>query len=222
MLRAGLRAACCVLAIAPAAWAGETHPPQFVAQMDRHLVTATDSVGATTWAAWTFGSGSETDVAVAARDAAGMWSQPVLFGGGDGEDQRRPALAVDDRGTLYLAFTERTSGRVLVAALASGTSEWVGPTPIAQSGSAAIGLRVLGSRLVVGFVSATGSVSMRDLPLFDSELQVNETNDGPDPVSMGWPELEVPTPTVKKNHGSRMGAASSPEGRKLTEANVID
>jgi hypothetical protein len=151
--------------------------------MDGRLVEVTNPVDGTRWAAWAYRNGAEYDLAVAFRGDRGFWSDPTLIGIDDGVDQTQPALAVDDWGNIYLAFSERGPDRIMICWFEAGASEWTEPVSLTAPEVPAMypALRVVGERLVVAFRSGRGSVIL-DMPLPRSEIDIEMIEDGPNPV----------------------------------------
>ena len=78
--------------------------------LDSTPVVATDGLTGTAWAAWSYRSRGEFDIALSFRDTDGRWSDPVFIGARDHLDQIDPALVGDDRGNFYLAYVDRHNG----------------------------------------------------------------------------------------------------------------
>jgi hypothetical protein len=154
-------------------------------RLDGTPVIVENAVTGQTWSAWSYANSGELDLALSFRDAGGRWSTPILLGEGDGIDQIDPALLTDARGVVYLAYAERGTGRVRVAALASAASAWraVATIESAAGAVAAPALKLVGDRLVLAF-RAGRDVEIHELPPF----LANDTlgiDDGPDPFGNG-------------------------------------
>jgi hypothetical protein len=134
-----------------------------------------------TWAAWAFRASHEFDVAVSAREATTTaWSAPVFFGRRSGSDELDPALAVDSRGAVYIAFATSNPPRVAVAMLALGSTAWTGPVIVSGPEAATSpALLLVGERLIVAYRTARG-VGMVDLPTLGGGNQIEGIQDGPD------------------------------------------
>lgn len=133
------------------------------------------------WSAWAYAQGGEFDIALSSRDAAGRWSSPVFIGRGDRADQIEPALAADGAGVIYLAYSDRGTGRIRIAVLAPTAGAWrpFAEIPATEGTAAAPAIRVVGNRLVVAFRAAR-SVEIVDVPLFGA-ISTDGIDDGPDP-----------------------------------------
>ena len=188
---------CCLLlsAVALAAPSGDQRTPQRYAPaaLDHGLVQI-EAPDGRIWSAWAYRNGAEYDIAIAVRDAEGVWGEPSLIGLDDGRSQIRPSLAVDSGGNLYLAYAERTTGRILLTTRAPQGS-WAAPVAMTSPGarSTSPSLRVVGSRLVLAFRNGD-NVDVIDLPLATGDRFGDEYlrgfTDGPDPV--GDPEDAEP------------------------------
>jgi hypothetical protein len=177
------------LAVSGLALAGQSAPLRYLPGTDGPLVRVTNPVDGLTWSAWAFRNGAETDIAVSMRDPNGVWSEPQFFGLDDGDDQLEPSLAVCPYGTVYLAYTERRTGRVLLSYLTLGGRIWQEPVPLSdrRERGTAPALRVVGDRLVAAYATPQGT-RILELPFVRPGAQPNMT-DGPDPVG------SVPPPT---------------------------
>ena len=135
-----------------------------------------------TWAAWAYRTSHEFDIAISSRDGGTTtWSAPVFLGHGNGSDDIDPALAVDSRGVMYLAFATTNPPRVAVATLAVGSTTWAEPVIVSGAEAAASpALLIVGDRLIVAFRTARG-VSLVQLPTIGSVNGIDGIGDGPDP-----------------------------------------
>jgi hypothetical protein len=133
------------------------------------------------WAAWAFRASHEFDIAISSHDGnTTTWSTPVFFGRHSGSDDIDPALAIDSRGALYLAFA--TSNRVVVATLAAGSTTWSEPVVVSGAEAASSpALLIVADRLIVAYRSARG-VSVVQLPTIEGVNQIDGMGDGPDPL----------------------------------------
>ncbi len=166
--------------------------------MDGKLTQLTRTTDGRTWAAWAYRSGAQFDVAVTSTDENGYWSEPIFIGANDGADQIQPVMAGDFDGNVYLAFTDRASGRILLATLSAGSDTWTAPLALTApcAGASSPALRVVRDRLVVAYRSGRG-IDMIDLPLagIDGGFSSDTINDNPDPVEYNpEPEEEVDDP----------------------------
>ena len=173
-------------------------PSRFLPNLDGELARSTNALDGSTWAAWTYTNGSETDIAVSRRFPGEGWSEPQIVGFGDRRDQRQPALTVDEYGTTYLAFSEADSGRIFVSAMGLDALNWTTPSPLNPVGSDASAPAVMiaaNRKLVVGFI-IDGRVNLRELSLLPPVIVGNGGNDGPDVFgnSMWPPEAENDKP----------------------------
>jgi hypothetical protein len=135
------------------------------------------------WAAWAYRASGEFDIAVSSRDAsATAWNAPLFLGRRDGVDETDPALTIDPRGNVYVAFTVTNPSRVAVAVLPVGSSSWSKPTVISGTEVASSPALVLvGDRLIVAYRTLRG-VGVVDLPVFGNGSAVDGIQDGPDGV----------------------------------------
>lgn len=154
--------------------------------LDGALATVHNPVDGRTWSAWAYRAGAEYDIAISYRDDSGVWSEPVFLGAYDRRDQVHPALVADPAGNLYLAYTDRSSGAVLLTALRAGSESWFDPVPVtlADERGHMPALSVVRDRLVVAFRSGNGIV-IRDFPLLSLPYTGGSINDHPDPFGMG-------------------------------------
>lgn len=154
------------------------HIPEF----DGPVTTLVGSDGRI-WAAWAFRESHEFDVAVSSRDdSTGTWSTPVFFGRRSGSDEIEPALAVDSRGAVYVAFATTNPPRVAIATLAMGSTTWSEPVIVSRTEAASSpALLLVGDRLIVAYRTARG-VAMVDLPTIGGGFQIDGVQDGPEGV----------------------------------------
>ena len=166
--------------------------------LDGQLDMVTNQLDGREWAAWAYRNGAEFDIAVAVRDEDGIWSEPYLIGVDDGIDQAEPVLAIDSRGSLYLAYAERSPAQVLLTWLPVGGRTWHEPVELTTSGvrTGSPELKIVVDRLVVAFRAGRGLVIL-DLPLVDPVNGTNIFNDGPDPVDARGDGAE---PTSEGDH----------------------
>jgi hypothetical protein len=152
--------------------------------LDGGLERVTVADGGRTVAAWAYRSGAQYDIAISFTDEQGRWSEPLFFGENDGRDQIAPALTADGSGNLYLAFTDRTEGRVLLSWSRADAQFWSAPLALTAPASTvdSPAVRVVGDRLVVAF-RLDGRITMIDLPLAgEGGLSLQGISDHPDPV----------------------------------------
>lgn len=160
---------------------GLTAPSEYVPQIDGPMTTALGP-GGRTWGAWAYRKGGEFDIAIAFRDAAGAWSSPSYVGRRDGVDEIEPALAVDENGTVFVAFTTRGSAGVSVSLLPAGSSTWFGPVLVSGSEPASSpAIRIVRDRLIVAYRTGAG-IGIVELPLVTGPAQIFGIQDGPDGV----------------------------------------
>ena len=88
------------------------------------------------WAAWSYRNGAEYDIAVSVL-VDGRWSEPTLLEAGSGRDEVEPALSVDKRGNLYLAYSTRREEAVYLTVLPAGASQWSAEVPLSTAGESA-------------------------------------------------------------------------------------
>ena len=181
-------ALCCIVLLASSlAWAGprgRNLPNRYLAEsLDGRLVETLNPVDGTRWAAWAYRNGAEYDLAIAFRDEQGFWSEPLLIGVDDDLDQTQPALAADNWGNIYLAYTEQKPDRIMLTWLAYESSTWSPPIALTDPSIEAMypALHVTGESLIVAFRAGRGSVIL-DLPLLDPVMHGDGLQDMPDPV----------------------------------------
>jgi hypothetical protein len=152
--------------------------------LDGPLISLTNPVDGRTWSAWAYRDGAEYDIAIAFREPAGPWSEPVFLGRLDGRDQVEPAMTADADGNLYLAYTDRGTGAILLTVLSAGADTWFDPTPVTGEGERGFtpSLRVVADRLVLAYRSGW-SIVIRDLALLGPPTPVSPDSiwDSPDP-----------------------------------------
>lgn len=141
-----------------------------------------------TWAAWAYRNGIEYDLAVSIRGEDGFWTEPDFFGRGDGVHQEEPSLVVDREGTVYLAYSERPTGRIMLTWFQRGAAGWSMPVELSAPDVRAVSpaLRVVGDRLVVAFRSGR-ALTILDFPVVGELMGTAIFNDGPDPVESREP-----------------------------------
>jgi len=168
-------------------WAGPRQgrlPDRFLPTSQDEPPVLAEGPAGTMWSAWGWFERGEYDIAVAFRSAEGVWDEPRFLGRGDGFDQRDAALAVDQAGTVYVAFTLEPLDEVRFAVLPSWSDSWIGPVTVSESGSASgsPALRIVGGRLILAF--RTGDdVRILDIPLLaEPRLGTNGIQEGPDVV----------------------------------------
>ena len=173
-----------------------------VPQLDGPVTTVTAPDGRT-FASWAYRSSGEFDIAVTVRDADSQtWSAPVFFGGRNGADELQPALTIDSRGTVYVAFATVSPSRVKLAVLSPGSDTWSAPVTVSGTEVASSPtLMVVGERLIVGFRTARG-VGLVNLPISDGGNELNGIQDGPDATGpAGVKGNNIPPPTSSTNGG---------------------
>jgi len=176
-------AALALLVSATFANAQSAVPHRFQPTHDTGLVSKVNPVDGTTWSAWTYRQGAETDIAVASRNTDGTWNEPTLFGADDRIEQSQPALTIDHNGNVYVAWAEPNTGRVLVTAWGSATHYWTSPKVVNRArvhGSSPALMIAAQRRLVVGFVG-NGTARLVEYRLLPKGVQT-QMEDGPDPV----------------------------------------
>ena len=137
----------------------------------------------TTIATWSYRSGSQFDIAVSSADANGRWTEPVFFGRDDNRDQVDPVVAADSAGNVYLAYTDRDQGRVMLSTRPAGRTDWSTPlavTPL-DSGAETPGLLVTGDRLVVAF-QIDRQIQLIEIPISVGQSGLLGLTDDSDPV----------------------------------------
>jgi hypothetical protein len=169
-------------AAAPAAKG--VRPTDHIPGFDGPMTTVAGPDGRT-WVAWAYRSSHESDIAISVQDGTTTaWSEPVFLGHGNGFDDVDPALAVDSRGAIYLAFTTTSPSRVAVATLAIGSTTWSKPVVVSGAEAAASpSLMIVGDRLIVAYRTARG-VGLIQLPTLGSANEIDGLGDGTDPFGI--------------------------------------
>jgi hypothetical protein len=154
-----------------------------------------------TWAAWAYRASHESDIAISLQDGSTTaWSSPVFLGRGNGSDDVDPALAVDSRGAVYLAFVTANPPRVAVATLAIGSTTWSEPVVVSGAEAAASPtLLIVGDRLIVAYRTARG-VGLIQLPTLGSANEIDGIGDSGDPIGgvKGQTPIGSPTPATSR------------------------
>jgi len=179
------------LAGSAAAASGATKPDSWVAakspvvadhipEVDGPMSTLAGPDGRS-WAAWAYRASHEFDIAISSHDAStATWSAPVFFGRHSGSDELEPALAVDSRGAVYVAFATTNPPRVAVVTLAVGSTSWSEPVIVSGADAASSPtLLLVGERLIVAYRTARG-VGVVALPTVGSGTQIQGIQDTPD------------------------------------------
>jgi hypothetical protein len=150
---------------------------------DGPMTTLTGPDGRT-WAAWSYRASHELDIAISFRDEnSTTWSAPVFFGRHSGSDELDPALAIDSRGAVYVAFATSNPSRVALSTLGAGSTTWSEPIIVSGSDAAsAPALLLVGERVVVAYRTERG-VGQVSLPTIGSGNQIEGLQDGPGPVT---------------------------------------
>ena len=184
---------CCVVAFAlPSVADGRSAltPHRFAPGPDGDLVQLVNPVDGVRYSVWTYGNGSETDIAFSKLDkSSGLWTEPTFFGEDDGEDQIQPTLAIDANGSVYAAWAERSTGHVRISALRAGSDFWTEPQIVSSRGvmAKAPTLEVVDQSLVLAY-SAGERTKMRIMPLIQPlSRSFEKLTDGPDPVLGTFP-----------------------------------
>jgi hypothetical protein len=190
----------CILALGTVVLAGPRRgaPHRYAPNsLDGRLAQIERIEGERTLAAWAYRNGAEYDIAISQMDESGHWTEPVFIGIDDGRDQIQPALALDAGGNVYLAYSDRAEGRVLVVVLRADRNEWSRPVALSSRGAGAQSplLHIVGNRLVVAY--RTGEdLQMIDLPLTETNglPSLLTIIDHPDPVEyVPGPGTDVPS-----------------------------
>lgn len=205
-----------VAAAALPVMAGTRMRPTRYAALDRGLTNIADPHDGSSWAAWAYRNGAEYDIAVAFERGDGIWSEPTLIGLDDGRNQVEPSLTLDTRGTLYLVFTERETGRIMLSVRARDASSFSVPvalTPVGLQASGAL-VRVVGDRLVVAYRVGRTGLALADLSLVNGDGTITTDSgftDGPDPVG-GTGEEEEEGEDDDDDGSSSTGTGAYPMG----------
>ena len=158
-------------------------PPHHLAHaLDGELIQVTNHVDGHSWSAWAYRNGGEYDLAVSISSVPGVWSEPRLLGLDDGLDQGHPALAIDARGAVYLAYSSG-DGALIVRGLQPFSVAWSDGLRIEVSSPLSRpSLLVVGDSLVLGFRDGE-RVGLTTLPLLAAvETTASSIYDGPDPI----------------------------------------
>ncbi len=158
-------------------------PPRYAPNsLDGALVEVSNPVDGRGWAVWAYRNGAEYDVAVSSTDSNGWWQEPVLIGNNDRRNQTQPALAVDARGTVYLAFVDGPERRLLLSTLPAGSIDWSPAVPVtaAELRVSRPVLKVVGDHVALAYFAA-GQVRLMDFPIVGSRGRTDGVSEGPDP-----------------------------------------
>lgn len=156
-------------------------PRDYIARVDGTLATVSGPDGRL-WAAWSYRASGESDIAVAVRDADGVWSPAVFFGRFDRIDQVDPFIAADALGTIYLAFATRSPGRVSFTFLPANAPSWTTPAVVSAAENASSpALSMVRDRVVIAYRTARGT-RLLDLPAFAPKTSTRGISDGPDGI----------------------------------------
>jgi hypothetical protein len=152
--------------------------------LDRGLIEVSNPIDGRTWAVWSYRNGAEYDIALSYATGSGSWSEPVFLGRDDGLDQIEPALVADAGGTLYVAYAELETNRVMLSFLPANGERWAQPVILAAS---AVGrtpaLRLVGDRVIVAYRAPEG-IRIVDFPTLTTGTN-HSIFDGPDPAATG-------------------------------------
>lgn len=192
---------------ASAAKGSDSRPPakdsivtDHIAEVDGPIITLSAPDGRT-WAVWSYRSSHEFDIAISSRgEGSATWSGPVFFGRGNGSDELDPALAVDSRGSIYIAFATANPPRIAVATLRAGSTAWSEPVIVSGPEAASSpALLLVGDRPIVAYQTARG-IQMIDLATLGGGNQIWLT-DGPDPISgIKGPSVPAGGPQTDKSN----------------------
>jgi hypothetical protein len=149
---------------------------------DGSPVLITNDVDGRTWAAWSYRSCGEFDIALAYRDGHGLWSEPTFLGRFDGRDQIQPTLAADGSGNVYVAYRTTGSGQITVSVLPIGTAEWR-PYRVFESGLASSrpALRVTSGGILLAYL-VSGRIAFVEFPFLAPPVITHGIQEGPDGV----------------------------------------
>jgi len=161
-----LFAVCCLCGVALAGPRGVPHR-YLPGSLDGDLRTVVRTTDGVSFAAWSYRSGAEYDIAISRSAESGLWTEPEFFGADDGVDQIDPALAVDEDGNVYLAYTDPALGGIRVAALRADGTSWgqsLALRPKAAGRSyASASLLVIDDHVALAFAEG-GRTTIIDLP----------------------------------------------------------
>lgn len=144
----------------------------------------THPVDGSRWAVWSYHHGSEYDIALSILGRDGAWTEPVFLGLDDRRDQVEPAIAIDSRGNVHVAYATAETGRISLRTLPAGAQTWSAPIVVSPAGEIAgePALRIVGDRLVIAFRAADG-IEIVDRPLDSGEVfGTHGIQEGPDVV----------------------------------------
>ena len=181
--------------------------------LDKSPVRATDPLSGTTWSAWAYRSGGEYSIALSARAAGGLWSEPVFIGLDDKLNQTDPAILVDGSGSFYLAYAVKETGAIHVSALYVGRSDWFDPQQVSRTEERASSpaLSVVGNRLVLAYVGDRRQVGILDWALLPPRAFTPDgIQEGPD----GFPLPSKSVPPVEGDFPDEDKAPAGTFGKK--------
>ncbi|HXV77987.1 MAG TPA: hypothetical protein VD788_16885 [Candidatus Polarisedimenticolaceae bacterium] len=183
-------------------------PPRYAPRsMDGRIHQVEVLASQTTIATWAYRNGARFDIAVSTAQADGDWSEPVFFGRDDERDQIEPVVAADAHGNVFLAYTDRDEGRVMLAIRPAGRTDWSTPLPVTPlaSGAETPSLLVTEDRLVVAF-QIDRQIHLFQLPLpGDGTTSTLGLTDGSDPVG----HEDGSPPPSDENQGIDSGASGT-------------
>jgi hypothetical protein len=175
---------------------GEIRPHRYApSSLDLEPVTAVNPMDGSVMAAWGYWESGEYSIAISIKTGE-AWSEPVFIGRNDRVNQVDPALAFDQNGTAYLAFSVPSRGQILITAITGDPEDALAPRTISQEGTnvGMPALQVVGDRLVAAFRTG-GTITMLNLPLYPTGSQtegtastrgIAEAPDNVDPLSRIW------------------------------------
>jgi hypothetical protein len=191
----GLFATAGLLSVGVSAWAGGGAPTSFSRDYVPRLDGAPTSVitaDGRTLSVWSYRASGEFDLAIAVRDAGGVWGPTSFLGRRDGVDQVEPSVAIDGAGNVYVAYATRAPQRIWTAVLPAGGSTWSVPTLISPEEGALPALRVVLDRVVIAYRTAR-SIRIVDLPVYVAPNSPDGIQDGPEPTGpLGNDGTELP------------------------------
>lgn len=182
--------------------------PDSVAAQDGPVSMAADAAGIR-WAAWSYVSGLEADIAVS-RSVGETWLPSALLGAGNGLIDTEPVIAFLADGRAVVAWTQRAHDdeRTHVVFSFLATDGWSAPARINEAGTVARSPRLLtlDSGLAIVFVGDGGSLVSRRLAVDESAATATQTKGRPTGTTV------KPLPSAHDSSGTMTGDGAFKSG----------
>lgn len=176
--------------------------PDSVAAQDGPVSMAADAAGIR-WAAWSYVSGLEADIAVS-RSVGETWLPSALLGAGNGLIDSEPAIAFLADGRAVVAWTQRAHAddRTHIVFSFLATDGWSAPARVNDAGTIARSPRLLplDSGLAIVFVDDRGTLVSRRLAVDEADSSATQTKGRPTNGT-----TVKPLPSAQDSSGTMMG-----------------